>query len=574
VTAVSSAHEENDVLKARVHELARQADHERALREAAEALREAAEAKLNQVMRAFESLKAELALLKHRIYAARAERLDTLQLELLVDDQKKDLESMARSLSADEVAEAKAEMAAIEEQLAKNEKDKNEKPRPSPKGRRAIDELDLPEHRCEILDPRLEGVAPRIGFEESYRIGYQRGGLFRIVIARAKYKVEAEEGHVETADVPKESLRRCMAMPSLVAKVLVDKYADGLPFYRQEDRWARMGLSLDRGTMCRWAEDAGATLGCIVQAMAADALANAFCLSTDATGVAIQPMPREDKKHQACKKGHFFVVLADRDHVFFEYQEKHTSAAVCEMFRGFPRYIQADANAVYDALFRGEARKNPEEDPPTEVGCWAHARRKFYEAAITVKDPSALDALLRIRDIYELDAKWKHLAPEKRKRMRAALLAPKLDAFFAWASALYATARAQRGPMATALGYVIRQKIPLMNFLKDGRLKLDNNRSERAVRVIAIGRKNWLFFGSDDHASAAANLFSLMASCKLHGLDPELYLAEVLRVLPVWPKGRWLDLSPKHWAATRATLDAKELAELAGDITVPATAVG
>ena len=135
--------------------------------------------------------------------------------------------------------------------------------------------------------------------------------------------------------------------------------------------------------MCRYGEEVGTTLGSIVEAARKEAM-GAFCLSTDATGVSIQPAALPDKSRQACSRGHFFVVLADRDHVFLEYQAKHDSNTVCEMFRGFSGYVQADAHVIYDALYRGEANVglDPPIDSPTEVGCWAHARRKFWEAAM------------------------------------------------------------------------------------------------------------------------------------------------------------------------------------------------
>src|SRR5690606_5389569 len=136
---------------------------------------------------------------------------------------------------------------------------------------------------------------------------------------------------------------------------------------------------------------------------------------TDATGVAIRPEPLPSKQRQACKRGHFFVVLADQDHIFFEYQERHTSAAVCGMFRGFSGYIQADAHVVYDALFRGDARVRDDEKPPDEVGCWGHARRKFWEAATVSKEPIAKEALLRIRQFFKLEEQWQKMSPSKRK---------------------------------------------------------------------------------------------------------------------------------------------------------------
>lgn len=145
---------------------------------------------------------------------------------------------------------------------------------------------------------------------------------------------------------------------------------------------------------------------------------------------------------------------------------------------------------------------------------------------------------------------------------------PLVDAFFDWTKA----ARAQtleRGLVATALGYAVRQEPALRRFLEDGRLRLENNAAERELRRVAVGRRNWLFFGSDDHADAAASLFSLIASCKLHALDPEAYLADVIRVMPYWPRARYLELAPKYWASTRAPLNPAELARPLGHMTVP-----
>src|SRR5262249_9639350 len=271
-------------------------------------------------------------------------------------------------------------------------------------------------------------------------------------------------------------------------------------------------------------------LGCIVDAMAHEAKTTAFCLSTDATGVAIQPTPLPDRKRQACNKGHFFVVLADKDPVFFEYQPKHTSDAVCRMFKGFSGYIQADAHCIYDALFRGDAARD-DDKPPDEVACWSHARRKFWEAAITTKDEASREALLRVRALFKLEEAWADLPPQKRHAQRQRAARPILDYFFAWAEGVFERVRGVRGPVAAAFGYAMRQRDAPRRFLDDGRLRLENNASERALRSIAVGRKAWLFFGSDDHAGAAANLFSLIASCTLHGLDVEAYLVDLIRVL-------------------------------------------
>jgi transposase len=458
------------------------------------------------------------------------------------------------------------------------------KPAGRPHGRRDLATAALPEVRVEILDPALEGRAERIGFEVSTRLGYERGGPCTIVVARAVYKdpdvtppadaAPDAAPHIVRAPLPRELFRRCLLAPAMVAHLLVAKYMMGVPFYRLAQQFALAGIALDRGTMCRYAEDAGATLGALVEAARAEAFATAFCLSTDATGVSIQPGPLAERNGRGpCRKGHFFVVLADRDHVFLEYQPRHTSAAVCDMFRGFTGYIQADAHAIYDALFDGRPPRGQPPDPgrgrpPIEVGCWSHARRNFWEAAVC-KHALGVAGLQRIDAIFAADAKLADLAPAQRQVARDAHVRPLVEAFFTWVHAEHARPR-ERGLVATALGYAVHQETPLRRFLTDGRLKLDNNAAERALRSsVAMGRKAWLFFGSDDHAQAAGNLFSLIASCKLHRLDPEAYLADVIRVMPYWPRDRYLELVPKYWAATRARLDATELARPLGHITVP-----
>ncbi len=159
--------------------------------------------------------------------------------------------------------------------------------------------------------------------------------------------------------------------------------------------------------------------------------------------------------------------------------------------------------------------------------------------------------------------------PDEVKRLRDKHLKPHLEAFFAWANEQYELVKEQRGLVRSAFGYVVRQEDALKRVLDDGRLKLDNNRSERALRRIAVGRKAWLFVGSDDHALAAGHLFSLIASARLHGLDPETYLRDLIRVLAQWPKDRYLELAPKYWATTRDRLDAAELEQEIGWLTIP-----
>lgn len=522
-----------------------------------------ATAERDKLRRAYEQLQEQLELLRRRIFIAKAERIDVRQLELEFEQTRTKLQALARQLGEDAAPPAPADPPP------------DPKPRPRPTGRRDLKTVDMPEERIELLDPAREGQVERIGFEESCRVAYRRGGFVRCVVARATYKTEVTSETepdakpvIVTVPKPKELVERGILAPSAIAHILCQKYRWGMPFHRLAKKLASDGFELDDGTMCRYAEHVGASLGCIVEACAKEAKETAFCLSTDATGVCVKPEPQAGKR-QACRKGHFFVVLADKDHVFFEFQTKHTSAAVCEMFRGFSGYIQADAHAIYDAIFRGEARASSDDPPPKEVGCWSHCRRRAWEAAVVAKDPAAREALLRIRALFELEAQWAHLAPAQRHARRQLASRSLVDDFFAWAAEQFARLKDTRGLAAAAFGYAVRQQAALRRFLDDGRLPLTNNHSERALRGIAVGRRAWLFFGSDDHASAAANLFSLIASCELHGLDPEAYLLDIIHVVPYWPRDRFLELAPKYWRATRARLSQRELEIEVGPVTVP-----
>lgn len=511
-----------------------------------------------------ERLRLELELLRRRIFVAKAERVDTAQLEL---------EFAATLAALDQLG------GALPAAAAAPPPDPRGHGRRRPKGRRDLAKLPLEEVRVEIPDVLFEqlvadGKAQRIGFEESSKIAWQRGGARRLLVARVKYRALDGNGEsvIETAPLPPESFPRSLAAPSMLAHILTDKFCDGLPLHRIEDRLARDGIHLDRGTMSRWVEDAGATAGATVIAAArAEAWRSSFCIATDATGIAVWPGARQDGKRRACRRGNFFVHLADRDHIFFEYTPRETSKSLLEMFEGFSGFIQADAKSVYDVLFR-EPEKPPDGeadgDRRFEVGCWSHARRKFWEATCT-KSELAREGLARITRFFDLEDAWRNDPPETILRLRKQHLAPHLKAFFAWAEDQHELVKDQRGLVRSAFGYAVRQKEALSRVLEDGRLVLENNRSERALRRIAVGRKGWLFVGSDEHAEAAGHLFSLIASARLHGLDPEGYLRELFRVLAHWPRDRYLELAPKYWARTRARLDPDELAAEIGALAIP-----
>lgn len=615
------------------------------------------EAERDRARAAYQDLLIAIELLRRRIEAAKAERIDTQQLELEFEAKCRELEALSGAL----VPKGDSQPAGEPSDPPAG------RPRNKPAGRRDLsDDASLPEERLEITDPEMErlvaeGKAERFGFdEESSKVRHRRASKVRLVIVRVKYRLGKLEGVQEssaastgvgvsessaapvtadnglggpageapnatrdegagqtmtsaahapatdagaidqesastapasgrierkhgttlvTTEMPPSVVARSIGAPSLFANIIHEKFGRGMPFFRQEDRAGFDGFPLGRGTMCRWAHDIGELVGnTVVAAMWAEAKSTAFCLATDATGVLVQPAPREDGKRQACKRGHFFAVIADRDHVLFDYTPREDSKAVMRMFRGFAGYVQADAKSVFNILFRGPDEKPPDDDPDLapdgaerkEVACWSHARRGFYDCAVTSKSIVAREALLRIHRLFEHEEKWRKLAPAQRKVMRDCMSRPELVDLFDWADAEYRKVQDQRGLLRTALGYVRNHREALMRYLDDGRLEMENNRTERQIKMLVLGRKAWLFIGSDDHGKPTANLLSLIASCRLHHLDPESYLRDLFCVLPQWPQDRYLELAPRYWRMTRARLKDTELEREIAWFTIPA----
>lgn len=552
---------------------AAQAAHEAALT-AERAKLAATEVERDQLRVAYQHLQHELALMRRRLFTAKAERLDTTQLELELGQKLAALDALNRELGWTPPTGSTSDGDPEPTKPASGGKRKSS-------GRRDLRDANLPEERIELTDPVLEGTAERNGWEESARLSWRRGGFVRLIVARAKYRETNPAGDdqtvIVTTPLPPELLSRSMATPSMLAHVITEKWCDGMPYHRQEDRAARSGTPLDRGTMCRWGEEAGATVGAtVVEAMRQEALRTSFCISTDATGVLVQPVKGGDQARRGCRHAHFLVQIADADHVFFEYLVRETSAALGALFHGFGGYVQADAKSTFNFLFKPPDQRPPPDDDEApdlgerhEVGCWAHCRRKFWECAVTTKDPIAREAVLRIKRIFDLDRSWRDRPHAEIKALRDLHVRPHTDAFFAWVADEYARVKDQRGLLRSALGYAHRQCGPLTRFFDDGRLRLTNNHSERELRRVATGRKAWLFVGSDDHGQAAGNLLSLIASARLHQLDPEAYLRDIFRVLPHWPRDRYLELAPKYWRTTRARLDAAQLERELGPLTVP-----
>lgn len=515
---------------------------------------------------------AENDLLKRRLFGTKSERTNTSEFQLLLEGLFAEDAALRKQL---EQALAPGGNGANEdgEDAKTGSGDKEKKPRAKPKGRRDLSASSLPKITVDIDDPELAKQGRLIKHESTFELMHVRGGLRVLEKRTAVYEVEvAGNKTVLGAEHPTRLFPRSLCHTSVYAWLAVEKFALGVPCYRLEQSLETEEESLDRGTMCRYLEELGATLGAtIVEAMFIDARDNCHVLSTDATGAAIQPEPSGDGRRQACKKGHFFTIVADCDHVLFHYTESHSSDAVKTLFKGFSGHLQCDASPVYDILDRGVPSLLPEADDDERlslVGCWAHCRRYFFEAAIT-KHRSAVEGLKKIREMFRVDAQFAKLPPRDRKRRRAIELAPLIDDFFAWVEQARRT-EVGRTLATKALGYAHNQEHELRRVLEDGKLALDNTRSERALRSIVVGRKNWMFYGSDVHAESAAAIFSIVASCRLHRVDVYDYLCDVQRLLPFWPRERLIELAPKSWAVTRARLDADELARPVGIISVPA----
>ena len=553
---------------------------ERAARQAEQAAHVATKAERDRLREAYEALTREVELARRRLVVAKAERVDTAQLELEFAATLAKLDALTRK-AEDEIGEKPSEQPAGGERTRKKQKSR---------GRRDLRLLDLPEEHIAIPDPLLEGKAARIGTaEESVGVRWKRGGFVRVVFERVKYDatkpamtvptspaapaVEVSSATpltepqlatgtpactpealaaivasdprtagavIVTAPMPPRLIERSYATPSLIAHIASDKFCDGLPLHRQEDRFARLGVPIDRGTMCRWLEEVGGIAGAtIVEAMRKEALGSAHCIATDATGVRVQPEPRQDKQSQPCRRAHFFVQIADADHVFFEYTPEETSEVVDRMFAGYSGFVQADAKSVFDVLFRVvEDRARPLEEhapkrgaPCVEVGCWTPCAHQVLGGGDRDQDVVAREALARIMRMFQLDAMWKNQLPDVRKALRDRYLRPHVDSFFAFVEEAFDDAQHRRGMLRSALGYCRNQKAALMRFLDDGALEMTNNRSEGSCAASPPAATRGSSSAATSTASRSGHLMTLIASARLHRLDPEVYLRDVFRVL-------------------------------------------
>jgi len=419
--------------------------------------------------------------------------------------------------------------------------------RRKPHGRRVLPEH-LPRVDVEILPEEVQrqglDAFERIGEEVSEVVERRPASTVVVRTHRPKFVRKDRERlaatRVVVAEAPELPIERGLAGPALLADTIVRRWADHLPLHRLERIYAREGLELARSTLCGWHEELKGLVDPLVEAMWEEALTAPY-LCTDATGVLVQARER-------CRKGHFWVVVAPERHVLFRYSPRHNGEAVDRMLAGYRGYLVADAHAVYDHLFAS--------GDVVEVGCWAHCRRYFFRSLST--DPErAREALAYIQGLFRIERAVATAPRKKRKAVRDTESRPLVEGFSAWCD-VQAEQVLDDTPIAKAVRYARNQRAALGRFLEDGRLPLHNNGSELALRRQAVGRKNWLFVGSDQAAEVNAAFVSLLASCQQHDLEPSGYLRDLFCLLPRWPLRRVLELAPAHWRQTLEQTDAQE----------------
>jgi transposase len=394
--------------------------------------------------------------------------------------------------------------------------------------------------------------APRacIGEDVREQLEYVPASLVVLQHVRPKYACKACAAHVVIAERLPEPIEKGLPGPGLMAHVAVSKYADHQPLYRQEGIFRRFGVELSRSTMCDWMAAAAGLLDPIVRAMFRRVLKSRV-VQTDDTPVKVQ-----DHGGKGIKTGRLWVHVGDCENRFlvYDYTPDHSRAGPCRIFQGYQGYLQADACAVYDALFQGGTI--------VEVGCWMHARRKFYEAKTS--DPARSHvAMAWIGGLYEVeddakkarkkhpdwdDAAWHAYRYELRKERSR----PILDALHAWLEGDQSRVL-PKSPLGEAVGYARNHWNALIRPWEAGFLEIDNGESERAFKPVALGRKNWLFAGSDAGGKTAATLMSLCTSCKYLGVEPFAYLRDVLARVSTHPMSRLEELLPDRWRPVEAT---------------------
>ena len=383
-------------------------------------------------------------------------------------------------------------------------------------------------------DPRLIENMRCIGEDITEILEYIPAGFYVRQIIRRKYAPRGGLGSVVMGPLPALPIEKGRPGPGVLAYIITSKYCDHLPLYRLEQIFARHGLHIPRTTQWDWVRDSADLLLAIVLAMKRLILASAK-IHTDDTYIPIQ-----DKSRTQVREGYLWPHIDMANNVYFDYTPTRSREGPEQMLGGYQGYIQADAFNGYDGLY-GEGKA-------TEVGCWGHARRKFDEAKQT--DPLRANQMLAlIAKLYVIEdqAQEEHLDAEGGKALRQKFSKPLLEGEIKPLLDSWGPEVLPKSPIGKAITYALNQWEALNRYLDNGILSIDNSLSERVIKLVALGRKNWLFSGSDEGAQRAAILYSLIASCKLCGIDPFLYLRDVLERINTHPANRIDELTPPQW---------------------------
>jgi len=487
-----------------------------------------------------DKLQHQLEQLLRQRYGKKTEQIDPAQLLLFAQEILAQAEPTPTPASTSEPAPASTPIPS-----APKKNGHGRKPLPASLPRKPILH-DVPPEQRTCPDCGAERTC--IGQEVHEQLEYIPASLVVLEHIRPKYACQACQAHVVIADTLPQPIDKGLPGPGLLAHIAVSKYADHLPLYRLEGIFKRSGVELSRSTMCDWMATIAELLEPIVKLMLSRILSSQVVQNDDTT------VPVQDHDGKGIKTGRLWVSIGDHDHryVVYRYTPDRSAAGPEEIFKDFKGYLQADAYSAYDGLYKSGAI--------VEVGCMMHARRKFYEAR-TSDPPRSHQALAWISLLYDVERDAKEREPTDyeafvalRHKLRGERSRPIFDKFHAWLEAELPKVL-PKSPIGEAIQYALNHWEALKRPLEAGFLELDNGACERAFKPVGIGRRNWLFAGSDKGGQTAAVLISLCTTCKNLGIDPQAYLRDVLDRISTHPAKRIDELLPDRWQELRQAND-------------------
>src|SRR5215510_11680124 len=400
-------------------------------------------------------------------------------------------------------------------------------------------------HPAPCTCPACGGPLRKIADEVSETLDYVPGRFKVVRHIREKLSCRTCDT-VVAAPTPDHAIARGRAGAGLLAHILVSKYDDHLPLYRQAEIFARDGVILETSTLCGWVGATAAALQPLVDALATDVLAG------DTLHVDDTPVPVLAPGTGKTKTGRLWTYVRDErpfagerpPAALFFYSPDRKGEHPQRHLKEFQGVIHADGFAGFNELFAGNRI--------TEAACWAHVRRKFFDVYTATGSPIAKEALNRIGELYAIEKTITGSPPDHRRGQRQQRSKPIAEALRVWADETLSKL-SRKSELAAAFRYMRSRWKALLHCFEDGRLALDNNPAERALRCVAIGRKNYLFAGSDAGGRRAAAIYSLIETAKLNGLNPQHYLADVLARIADHPARRIAELLPWNWQPLDAT---------------------